>query len=68
MSTEFVHSVKVPRLYKVTARIVRSVREERSSLKNLIYGKKKHPVSKRDVATKIILGRLSARFNSVYIC
>lgn len=44
MSNGFVHSVKVPRIYKVTTNIVRSVQEQGANLKNLIY-EKKHPVS-----------------------
>ncbi|XP_011864315.1 PREDICTED: probable 28S rRNA (cytosine-C(5))-methyltransferase [Vollenhovia emeryi] len=42
MSNEFVHSVAVPRIYKITADIVRRVREDGASLKSLIY-EKKHP-------------------------
>ncbi|KAG7207347.1 hypothetical protein KM043_009011 [Ampulex compressa] len=42
MSNGFVHSVKVPRLYKTAANIVRSVKEEKGSLKTLIF-QKKHP-------------------------
>ncbi|XP_018406874.1 PREDICTED: probable 28S rRNA (cytosine-C(5))-methyltransferase [Cyphomyrmex costatus] len=42
MSNEFVHSVSVPRIYKVTADIVRRVREDGASLKTLIY-EGKHP-------------------------
>ncbi|XP_018307774.1 probable 28S rRNA (cytosine-C(5))-methyltransferase [Mycetomoellerius zeteki] len=42
MSNEFVHSVTVPRIYKITANIVRRVREDGASLKTLIY-EKKHP-------------------------
>ncbi|CAK9799323.1 28S rRNA (cytosine-C(5))-methyltransferase [Anthophora quadrimaculata] len=42
MSSEFVHSVKVPRLYKVVAKIVQEVCENSGSLKSLIY-KRKHP-------------------------
>ncbi|XP_012219603.2 28S rRNA (cytosine-C(5))-methyltransferase [Linepithema humile] len=42
MSSGFVHSVKVPRIYKLTADIVRRVREDGASLKSLIY-EKKHP-------------------------
>ncbi|XP_018055343.1 PREDICTED: probable 28S rRNA (cytosine-C(5))-methyltransferase isoform X1 [Atta colombica] len=42
MSNEFVHSVTVPRIYKITADIVRRVREDGASLKTLIY-EKKHP-------------------------
>lgn len=45
MSNGFVHSVKVPRLYKKTAEIVQQVAENGASLKQLIY-QKKHPVSK----------------------
>jgi putative methyltransferase len=44
MSNGFVHSVKVPRIYKLTADIVRRVREDSASLKSLIY-ETKHPVS-----------------------
>lgn len=44
MSNGFVHSAKVPRIYKLTADIVRRVRVENASLKSLIY-EKKHPVS-----------------------
>ncbi|XP_029667829.1 probable 28S rRNA (cytosine-C(5))-methyltransferase isoform X1 [Formica exsecta] len=39
MSTGFVHSVKVPRIYKFTADIVRRVQEDGASLKTLIYEK-----------------------------
>ncbi|XP_018346921.1 PREDICTED: probable 28S rRNA (cytosine-C(5))-methyltransferase, partial [Trachymyrmex septentrionalis] len=42
MSNEFVHSVKVPRIYRITSNIVRRVREDGASLKTLIY-EKKHP-------------------------
>ncbi|CAK9814791.1 28S rRNA (cytosine-C(5))-methyltransferase [Anthophora plagiata] len=42
MSSGFVHSVKVPRLYKVVAKIVREVRENGGSLKSLLY-ERKHP-------------------------
>ncbi|XP_014474445.1 PREDICTED: probable 28S rRNA (cytosine-C(5))-methyltransferase [Dinoponera quadriceps] len=42
MSDGFVHSVKVPRIYKITANIVRCVQEQGASLKGLIY-EKKHP-------------------------
>ncbi|XP_032665045.1 probable 28S rRNA (cytosine-C(5))-methyltransferase [Odontomachus brunneus] len=42
MSDGFVHSVKVPRIYKITADIVRCVQERGASLKTLIY-EKKHP-------------------------
>ncbi|XP_076749001.1 nop2/Sun-like domain containing protein 5 [Xylocopa sonorina] len=42
MTTGFVHSVKVPRLYKSAAKIVEDVREKGGSLKKLIYDKK-HP-------------------------
>jgi len=45
MSNGFVHSVKVPRIYKVAANIVRRVHEDGAGLKDLIY-EKKHPVSK----------------------
>lgn len=44
MSNGFVHSVKVPRLYKTASKIVRDVRENGGSLKTLIY-EQKHPVS-----------------------
>lgn len=46
MSTGFVHSIPVPRLYKTAAKTVRQVTEEGASLKQLIY-EKKHPVSAR---------------------
>ncbi|KOC62174.1 Putative methyltransferase NSUN5 [Habropoda laboriosa] len=42
MSSVFVHSIKVPRLYKTAAKIVREVRENGGSLKSLLY-KQKHP-------------------------
>ncbi|XP_043269508.1 28S rRNA (cytosine-C(5))-methyltransferase [Venturia canescens] len=42
MSNGFVHSIKVPRLYKTTAKIVQKVAEDGASLKQLIY-EKKHP-------------------------
>ncbi|XP_076633629.1 nop2/Sun-like domain containing protein 5 [Colletes latitarsis] len=38
----FIHSVKVPRLYKSSAKVVRDIREKGGSLKSLIY-EKKHP-------------------------
>lgn len=44
MSDGFVHSVRVPRLYKVTAKTVQTVVEDGASLKELVYAKK-HPVS-----------------------
>lgn len=46
MSTGFVHSVKVPRIYKFTADIVRRVQEDGASLKTLIY-EKNHSVSSK---------------------
>ncbi|XP_071876755.1 nop2/Sun-like domain containing protein 5 [Bombus fervidus] len=42
MTSGFVHSIKVPRLYKSAAKIVQEVRENGGSLKSLIYGQK-HP-------------------------
>ncbi|XP_031849774.1 nop2/Sun-like domain containing protein 5 [Nomia melanderi] len=42
MSNGFVHSVKVPRLYKTASKIVREVRENGASLKTMIY-EQKHP-------------------------
>lgn len=45
MSKGFVHSVKVPRLYKIASKIVRDVQENGASLKTLIFSEK-HPVSK----------------------
>ncbi|XP_076670693.1 nop2/Sun-like domain containing protein 5 isoform X2 [Andrena cerasifolii] len=42
MPSGFVHSVKVPRLYKSAAKIVQEVREKGGSLKSLIY-EQKHP-------------------------
>ncbi|KAI4503501.1 hypothetical protein M0802_001723 [Mischocyttarus mexicanus] len=42
MSTEFIHSVKVPRLYKLASKIVQDVQENGASLKTLIFAKK-HP-------------------------
>ncbi|XP_026669434.1 probable 28S rRNA (cytosine-C(5))-methyltransferase [Ceratina calcarata] len=42
MSKKFVHSVKVPRLYKTATKIVREVRENSGSLKSLIY-QQNHP-------------------------
>lgn len=44
MSQGFVHSIKVPRLYKTAATIVKKVAEDGASLKQLIY-EKNHPVS-----------------------
>lgn len=44
MTSGFVHSIKVPRLYKSAAKIVQDVREKGGSLKSLIY-RQKHPVS-----------------------
>lgn len=44
--TEFLHSIRVPRLYKVAANIAKQFSEGVSSIKQLVYGeKKKHPVS-----------------------
>lgn len=40
----FEHSVKVPKLYKVAANIIKEVKENGSSLKQLVYHGK-HPVS-----------------------
>ncbi|XP_060816364.1 28S rRNA (cytosine-C(5))-methyltransferase [Bombus pascuorum] len=42
MTSGFVHSIKVPRLYKSAAKIIQEVREKGGSLKSLIYGQK-HP-------------------------
>ncbi|XP_046830934.1 28S rRNA (cytosine-C(5))-methyltransferase [Vespa crabro] len=42
MSKGFVHSVKVPRLYKIASKIVRDVQENGASLKTLIFSEK-HP-------------------------
>ncbi|KAK1124747.1 hypothetical protein K0M31_006109 [Melipona bicolor] len=42
MPSGIVHSIKVPRLYKTAAKIVREVRENHGSLKTLIY-EGKHP-------------------------
>ncbi|XP_012282913.1 probable 28S rRNA (cytosine-C(5))-methyltransferase [Orussus abietinus] len=42
MPDGFVHSVKVPRLYKTAAKVVQSVKEEGASLKELVY-KGNHP-------------------------
>lgn len=39
------HSIKVPRLYKTAAKIAQQVKENGSSLKQLVY-EKKHPVRK----------------------
>lgn len=44
MSKGFVHSVKVPRLYKTVAGIVQKVQENGASLKQLIY-QQRHTVS-----------------------
>lgn len=44
MSEGFVHSVRVPRLYKTVADVVKEVIENGASLKPTIY-QKKHPVS-----------------------
>lgn len=51
----FEHSVKVPRLYKTAARIAQKVKEDGSSLKELVY-EKKHPV--RIIFFKIVLFQL----------
>ncbi|KAK2581801.1 hypothetical protein KPH14_002274 [Odynerus spinipes] len=42
MSNGFVHSVKVPRLYKIASKIVQDVQENGASLKSLVFSKK-HP-------------------------
>ncbi|XP_078046703.1 nop2/Sun-like domain containing protein 5 [Augochlora pura] len=42
MPDGFVHSIKVPRLYKSASKIVREVRENGGSLKSLIY-QQRHP-------------------------
>lgn len=43
---KFIHSVKVPRLYKVASTIAKQYSEGVGSIKHLVYGgKKKHPVS-----------------------
>ncbi|XP_066584129.1 28S rRNA (cytosine-C(5))-methyltransferase [Prorops nasuta] len=42
MSEGFMHSSKVPRIYKVSAKVIKSVREEGGSLKSLIF-EKRHP-------------------------
>lgn len=40
------HSIKVPRLYKVSALVAKEVSEGIGSIKSLVYEhKKKHPVS-----------------------
>lgn len=39
----FNHSIKVPRLYKTTAKVAQDIKENRTSLKQLVY-EKKHPV------------------------
>lgn len=44
MPKEFVHSIKVPRLYKSAAKVIQEVREKGGSLKSLIYNQR-HPVS-----------------------
>lgn len=44
MSEGFIHSVKVPRLYKTVAKVVQNVQENGASLKQLIY-QQKHTVS-----------------------
>lgn len=44
MKTGFIHSVKVPRIYKETSKIVANVKEQGTSLKQLLF-QKKHPVS-----------------------
>lgn len=54
----FIHSVKVPRLYKQAAKIAKEASEGLGSLKNLVY-EAKHPVS---------ILRLSTRFLSERIC
>lgn len=46
MSNQFNHSVRVPRLYKVAAKVAQEFSEGVNSIKQLLYGeKKKHPVS-----------------------
>ncbi|GLV35869.1 hypothetical protein CBL_09936 [Carabus blaptoides fortunei] len=40
----FIHSLKVPRLYKTASKIVKPVKENGSTLKDLLY-KKQHPTS-----------------------
>ncbi|XP_043498801.1 28S rRNA (cytosine-C(5))-methyltransferase [Polistes fuscatus] len=42
MSKGFVHSIKVPRLYKIASKIVRDVQENGASFKSLIFSEK-HP-------------------------
>lgn len=42
MSKGFVHSVKVPRLYKIAAKVIKDVQENGASLKTLVFSKK-HP-------------------------
>lgn len=46
MSGVFEHSIKVPRLYKTASKILKTVREDGVSLKQLVY-LKQHPVSKK---------------------
>lgn len=42
----FIHSVRVPRLYKVAATVAKQYSEGVAGIKELVYGgKKKHPVS-----------------------
>lgn len=43
----FIHSEKVPRVYKISAQILQQVVEESASIKQLCYGNKKHPVRKK---------------------
>lgn len=44
MSTTFVHSVKVPRLYKESAKTVKQVEVNGASFKSVVF-KQNHPVS-----------------------
>lgn len=66
MSNEFVHSVAVPRIYKITADIVRRVREDGASLKTLIY-QRKHPVSVKNDKNRFILNLKRFKVVSPYV-
>jgi len=46
MQSKVAHSVKVPRLYKVAANILRDFDDGKDSVKNLVFNCKKHPNTK----------------------
>lgn len=60
----FSHSVKVPRLYKIAAKLARDVSEGKGSLKELVYSCK-HPVSIIEVMPTFFYESFFVEFKSV---